>query len=220
MQKRFIPPDKWVVLNYGKRMWSRFAFFVGLLLLVIVAGCSGPTIAGVGSHSKIVAFGDSLTAGYGASEEESYPAILSELLGVEVSNYGISGEDTSTGLERIPEMLADEKPTLVLLCMGGNDMLREQDPSQTKENLDQMISLIRAEGSDVILVGVPKPGLTLSVPKLYKDLAKKHGLPLEAEALRGILKKSSLKSDTIHPNAAGYRVFAEALLETIDKSAR
>ncbi len=201
-------------------MSSRFAVLVVSLFWVFATGCSGPSIADVGSHSKIVAFGDSLTAGYGVSEGESYPAVLSELLGIEVSNYGISGEDTSTGLERLPEMLIDEKPSLVILCMGGNDMLRDQDPSQTQANLDQMITSIKTAGSDVILIGVPKPGLALSIPKLYQELAKKHELPLEDEALRGILKKSSLKSDTIHPNAAGYRVFAEALFETIEKSVR
>lgn len=193
---------------------------VGLLLLAFLcSSCGGPTIAPINSFSKVVAFGDSLTAGFGAKEAESYPAILSDLLGVKVYNYGISGEDTAAGLERLGLMLEDEKPTLVLLCFGGNDMLHGQARSATKANLEQMISRILETGSDVVLIGVPQPGIALAVPDFYEELAETYELPIEVDSLRSILMKPRLKSDRIHPNAAGYRVFAEDLFALIENSA-
>lgn len=199
-------------------MKSAIAVFVitGLLLLL---GCSGgAVIEKVDPDTKIIAVGDSLTAGLGVSENESYPAELSKLLNCEITNFGVNGEDTTAALQRLPAILKKTTPNLVLLCYGGNDMLQKQPRERTKKNLDAMIQLIKETGADIVLIGVPQPGLTLSVPDLYEDLADEYRLPLEQKSIRSILRKPSLKSDMIHPNAAGYKLMADSLHELILKS--
>ncbi|QXD25155.1 arylesterase [Opitutia bacterium ISCC 51] len=199
-------------------MKSAIAVFVitGLLLLL---GCSGgAVIEKVDPDTKIIAVGDSLTAGLGVSENESYPAELSKLLNCEITNFGVNGEDTTAALQRLPAILKKTTPNLVLLCYGGNDMLQKQPRERTKKNLDAMIQLIKETGADIVLIGVPQRGLTLSVPDLYEDLADEYRLPLEQKSIRSILRKPSLKSDMIHPNAAGYKLMADSLHELILKS--
>ena len=199
-------------------MKSAIAVFVitGLLLLL---GCSGgAVIEKVDPDTKIIAVGDSLTAGLGVSENESYPAELSKLLNCEITSFGVNGEDTTAALQRLPAILKKTTPNLVLLCYGGNDMLQKQPRERTKKNLDAMIQLIKETGADIVLIGVPQPGLTLSVPDLYEDLADEYRLPLEQKSIRSILRKPSLKSDMIHPNAAGYKLMADSLHELILKS--
>ncbi|MDQ8201817.1 arylesterase [Pelagicoccus sp. SDUM812003] len=202
-------------------MKSTHTLLSSLLLLVFTlsGGCARhDKIDTVDRSTKILAFGDSLTSGVGAESEYSYPSILSELLNCEIENYGISGEDTTAGLARLPKALEETRPDLVLLCYGGNDMLRKQPTEQTKSNLEKMITLIKAQGADIVLIGVPKPGLTLSVPDLYQDLADQYSLPLEKDSIRRIIQTPSLKSDKVHPNAAGYKVMAESIHQLIIES--
>lgn len=183
---------------------------------VLSAGCGGqPGMQGLSESSVIVAFGDSLTAGLGARKTESYPAALSGILGCPVVNAGVPGEDTTEGLARLPRVLKTERPNLVILCHGGNDMLNGEDERVTKQNLDAMISLIRRAGADVILIGVPRPALVLKVPQFYKDVAQSQGILLDTETLPNILSNPSLKSDTVHPNAAGYKLMAVWVAELI-----
>jgi len=189
-------------------------------LLVFCAGCSKqqPGIRTLSESSVIVAFGDSLTFGFGAGKEESYPVLLSKMLKCRVINAGVSGEVTSSGLRRLPAVLKKARPDLVILCHGGNDMLRKQSQDATIENLSAMISLCQNAGSDVILLGVPRPALILRSAPFYRELATKHNIPLESDSISRILSDSSLKSDQIHPNARGYKQLAEALAALIRKS--
>ncbi len=190
-----------------------------LFVLCVCCGCdSNPRIASLSEPSVVVAFGNSLTFGTGANKDESYPSILSDMIGCRVINAGVPGEVTSSGLGRLRSVLQEEKADLVILCHGGNDILRKQSGNITKQNLDAMISMVRNAGADVILIGVPKPGLRLKVPSLYQELADKHRIPFDSDTLPEILSTSSLKSDHIHPNAAGYRRIAQALVDLIKKS--
>lgn len=198
--------------------WSRLAL---LACLVAAGACRrpAPTIAPISPSTVIVAFGNSLTAGVGAgARSASYPALLQSRLGCRVVNAGVSGEETSAGLKRLPTVLKAQEPDVVILCHGGNDMLGRKNEDALESNLDRMISLARRSGADVILVGVPKPGLTLRVPRLFHELAAKHHIPIEAEALPHILSNRSLKSDLIHANAAGYKYLAKAIQDLILKS--
>ncbi len=111
-----------------------------------------------------------------------------------------------------------EKADLVIICHGGNDMLQKLDESTTTRNLDAMISTARDAGADVILIGVPKPVLPLEVPLFYQELADKHGIPLDSDSIPEILSTPSLKSDDMHPNAAGYRNMAQAIAHLIRES--
>lgn len=198
----------------------RSPFLISIALVsFLLSGCSKPSIPAVTAETIVLAFGDSLTAGYGVSDDESYPTLLQDLLGCEVINAGISGQDTAQGLRRLPEELEEYQPDLVILCMGGNDMLRKYPEAQTQNNLKEMIELIRAAGAEVVLIGVPKPGLLLSVPGFYETIAKEYDLPYDDSLLVHILSKNTLKSDHIHPNEAGYQLMAERIHELIQDAA-
>ncbi|MBT9591489.1 MAG: arylesterase [Thiobacillus sp.] len=189
---------------------SRFIFAVCFALLL--AACErAPTLPRLSPHDIIVAFGDSLTHGTGASEATAYPAVLATLTGRTVINAGVPGDTTSSGLQRLPEVLAEYKPRLVLLCLGGNDMLKRQSAASTENNLRLLVQTIRASGANVVLIGVPEPKLFGGAPDFYTRVAKDMKLPLERDAFNDVLKDNRLKSDPIHANAAGYRQVAERL---------
>ena len=198
---------------------SIFLIFALFFSILFFTGCdSGTSIKPFNQESVVLAFGDSLTHGTGASTGQSYPDVLSELLGRQVINVGIPGEVSASGLKRLPSVLEEYKPTLVILCHGGNDFLRKLDQATTSGSLDAMVTLIRSHGADVVLVGVPKFGFGLQVPELYSQIADKYTIPLQKEILVDLLADNSMKSDVIHPNATGYRLMAEAIYDLINKS--
>ena len=195
-----------------------------LLLLMLVLGVSltacssGTNLPRLAGNAVVLAFGDSLTYGTGAEPAESYPAVLEKLIGRRVVNAGIPGEVTGAGLSRLPEVLEKEKPALMLLCHGGNDLLRRLNQQQAAHNLRAMIRLARERGVFVVLIAVPSPGVSLSPPPMYREIATDLGLPFEDKILATVLADGSLKSDYIHPNAAGYRRMAESLATLLKKS--
>ena len=196
---------------------------MGLLLLAILllGGCdSSPRITALPPGATILAFGDSLTHGTGAPPGQSYPDVLAERLGHPVINAGIPGEVSAAGRARLPQLLSETRPALVILCHGGNDFLRRLDRPATIANLQAMIEACRASGADVVLIGVPELGIMLRPPEFYAELAKQYALPYEGEILSDLLRDRDLKSDTIHPNAAGYRLMANALEQLISQAQR
>lgn len=189
-------------------------FFVALFAVYLLAACDrAPTLPRVGPHDVIVAFGDSLTHGTGASVDAAYPAVLASLTGRTVVNAGVPGDTTASALERLPGVLAEHKPRLVLLCLGGNDMLRKQPAAATEGNLRLLVQTIRESGAEVALIAVPAPRLFGGAPDFYARVADDMQLPLEADVFNRVLKDNRLKADPIHANAAGYRVVAERLAE-------
>jgi len=154
-----------------------------LAIIIICSGCGKPAISKITDTSVIVAFGDSLTYGTGAGKDENYPSVLAGLLDREVINAGIPGEDTTDGLIRLPSVLDKYKPTLVILCHGGNDMLQKQENHRTIKNINAMIDIIKDYDADVILVGVPKPALRLKTAKFYKEIAKQHKIPYQGKII-------------------------------------
>jgi acyl-CoA thioesterase I len=197
-----------------------YQFVACLLLVGLLVGCGDelPPLSPLPPDAVIVAFGDSLTRGSGASGEQAYPARLAERLDRRVINAGVPGELSGQGLARLPDVLAEHRPALVILCHGGNDLLRRQPEAGVAENLRAMIELIREHGAEVVLVGVPKPNLILSVPDFYAELADDYQLPYAGGILPDILGDRALKSDTVHPNAAGYDRLAAALAELIERA--
>lgn len=190
-----------------------------LIAFLLLAACSRvPSLPPLAADATILAFGDSLTAGTGATESESYPAVLARLTGRKVVNAGLPGELSASGLQRLPELLREEHPALLILCHGGNDLLGHLDQRQLAENLRGMLHSAREMGIPALLMAVPSPDFSLKPPALYEELAKEFAVPLDNKVLPHILGKSSLKSDHIHPNAAGYRLMAEALLQLLKKS--
>lgn len=183
------------------------------MLTLWLAGCGNkvPPVARLATTDVVLAFGDSLTYGTGAKAEDSYPVVLGQLIGRTVVRSGVPGEQTAAGLERLPEVLDEYKPRLVIVCLGGNDMLRKGTPANIEANLRKILAEIKSRGLDAMLIGVPTPTLITRPPDFYFNLAKEFAIPYEGEIITSVLYKSDLKSDPIHPNAAGYRKVAEAV---------
>jgi lysophospholipase L1-like esterase len=184
-----------------------------IVLLLLVGGCGGktPKISRLANTDVIVAFGDSLTYGTGAAEQESYPAVLARLIGRDVVRAGVPGEVTAQGLQRLPEVIEEYRPRLMIVCLGGNDMLRRLSVAETRANLRAMISMMKDHGIAVVLIGVPQPALLSSAPEFYTELAQEFAIPYEGDVLKKVLYAAEMKSDAIHPNAKGYRRMAEAV---------
>ncbi|MHB1091709.1 arylesterase [Thiobacillus sp.] len=194
-------------------------YVLALVAVLLLAACGrAPTLPRLSPHDVILAFGDSLTHGTGASEETAYPTVLASLSGHTVINAGVPGDTTATGLQRLPMVLAEHHPRLVLLCLGGNDMLRKLPEATTENNLRLLVQTIRTSGAEVVLIGVPEPKLFGGTPDFYARVAKDMKLPLEDDAFNDVLKDARLKSDPIHANAAGYHQIAERLDEFLRKT--
>lgn len=171
---------------------------------------------------KILAFGDSLTAGYGLDQGQAYPDKLEKKLramgyDVEIVNAGVSGETTTGGLNRL-DWTMKHNPDLVMLALGANDALRFIDPGLTKKNLDQMISKIKAYDADVFLLGMLAPrnigeDFIKRFDTIYPDLAKEYDIPLYPFILEGVATNPDLNlKDGLHPNNKGTEIIADRIL--------
>ncbi len=192
-----------------------------LLLLLLLPGACGPAapkLPPLPEDALVLAFGDSLTFGTGATADTSYPAVLEGLIRRKVIRAGVPGEVSARGLQRLAGALERYRPDLLILCHGGNDILRLKDDRKTAANIRAMVELAQARGVEVVLIGVPKPGLFLSGAEFYERIAEALDVPYAGEILAEVLGSPSLKSDTIHPNAAGYRKLAEAVAALLRKS--
>lgn len=192
-----------------------------LTCIALLCACSDstPRLPQLAENTVMLAFGDSLTYGTGASENQSYPAVLSQLTGRTVINAGLPGEVSAQGVERLPALLDRYRPQLLLLCHGGNDLLRRINTSITRSNIEAMIETARQRNIPVLLIGVPKPGLMfLDTADIYNEIAEKYKLVYEDEILPDVESDHALKSDQIHPNAEGYQRIAAALYQLLTRS--
>ena len=191
-------------------------FWVAALAL---GGCGdAPKFARLAPDAVVLAFGDSLTYGTGAAEADSYPAQLESLIGRKVVRAGVPGEVSAQALARLPAALEEHQPKLLLLCIGGNDFLRNLSQTEAAANVRRMISLAKGKGSDVLLIGAPEKGLLVTPPKFYAELASDLRIPYEGKVIGEVLRSPELKSDPIHPNARGYRLIAERVAALLQKS--
>ncbi len=175
---------------------------------------------------KIVAFGDSLSAGYELPENEGFPKQLEAALkakghNVVVENSSVSGDTSSGGLERLDWSIADGTK-LVILELGANDALRGIDPALTRSNIDQMIQRLKARGIGVVLAGMlapPNMGESYAVPfnAIYPELAASHAITLYPFFMDGVITKPELKlSDGLHPNGKGVARIVAGILPIIE----
>lgn len=176
----------------------------------------------IAKGSLVIALGDSLTYGYGATPDTAYPHILSQLSGWNVKNEGINGNTTADILQRLDGIIA-QKPKLVLLGIGGNDVLRRVPSKTTEDNLNQIISRLKQANIPVILIAEPHLSMSALVGKasdnpIYEPIAKSQQILLFADEWSRILSDKSLKSDEIHANSQGYRQFAENLYQFLQKN--
>ena len=189
---------------------------VAWTLCLVLAGCTPqPELEPLAADAVVLAFGDSLTFGTGAAPGEGYPEVLSGLIGRTVVKAGVPGEVSADGLLRLPALLDREQPALLLLCHGGNDQLQRLDPARLADNLRAMIREARDRNIAVVLIAVPAPGMSLRPLPLYAGIADEFGLAADLETVADILGDRALKSDYIHPNAAGYRRLALAVADLL-----
>lgn len=179
-----------------------------------------------GERPNIVAFGDSLTAGLGVPQDQSYPAQLQRKLDAagyayRVVNSGVSGETTAGGVRRVSWVLKN-KPTIVILELGGNDGLRGLSLQETKANLERIIQQLQQASVTVVLAGMKLPpnygqDYIEGFEALYQALAKQYRLTLIPFFLDGVAASSSLnQADGIHPTGEGYRIIVEKLLPMLE----
>ena len=192
-------------------------FLFSLLLGLLVACSAEPPFQPLSASATVLAFGDSLTAGNGAPQQGSYPAQFSRMINLSVINGGVSGEESHEGRDRLANLLDQYRPELLILCHGGNDLLRKRPLAQLEENLEAMIIMAQQRGIQVLLLGVPSPGIFLSGNKVYETVADNTGVELIPDLIADVLSQPALKSDTIHPNEAGYTEIAETITSELQK---
>lgn len=194
-------------------------YLLGLTLLTCVAcGESAPKMNRLTDDATILAFGDSLTYGTGAAAGQDYPSVLAQLTGHPVINTGIPGEISQQGLQRLPQLLDEHQPALLILMHGGNDILRKLPAEQTRANLKAMIEAARQRNVQVIMLGVPKFALLqLRSAEFYAELAEAEAVNIDLDSLPEILSHNELKADTVHPNGQGYRQLAENIAALLRK---
>ena len=193
----------------------RFMQISALLAAALTACSKTAPHAALPAGSTILALGDSLTAGYGADAEAAYPAVLAGFTGWQIINGGVSGNTSAQALARLPALMR-RQPQLVLVSIGGNDFLRKVPEADTRSNIRQIVQQIKAAGVPAVLVAVPyfTTGALfgrLSEHPMYEELAAELNVPLFKGAWAEVLGDKKLKSDQIHANAQGYRVFAEKM---------
>ncbi|WP_051694531.1 arylesterase [Desulfohalovibrio reitneri] len=180
---------------------------------------------------RILALGDSLTAGYGLPEKDAFPTVLQKLLreeGVpaEITNAGVSGDTSAGGRARVDWLLQGEEYDLALVALGANDALRGLSPERLRENLSAIVETLQAGGIRVVLAGMKAPRnlgpeYEQRFNAVYPDLAEKYGLALHPFLLEKVAADPALnQGDGIHPNAEGARVIANDLLPLIKREAR
>ena len=195
------------------------ATFKGLLVACLLL--SVPTAQAGDSSPVILAFGDSLTAGFGVPENQSYPAQLQVTLKQngyphQVVNGGVSGDTTAGGVRRI-SWLMKHNPKIVILGLGANDGLRGQSLEEMESNLERIIAVCRGSAAQVLLAGMkipPNYGDEYSVgfEKVYERLAEKYELPLIPFLLEGIAaKREHTQPDGLHPLGSGYTIVTETV---------
>ena len=167
--------------------------------------------------TTIIALGDSLTAGYGATPEEAYPSRLSAMLEVPIVNAGVNGETSEGALERLDRDVLQRDPRIVIVGLGGNDYLRGVSIKATEANLRAIVSRTRDAGAMVVLLGFRFPSLQANYGAMFERVAEEEKCLFVPDLLDGILSDPALRSDAIHPNARGYAIMAERIAKPMSK---
>ena len=196
-----------------------FIFIAGL-----IPACGKETrLSAIPPGKTVLAFGDSVTFGTGASAGEDWPSLLAQASGWRVINAGVPGDTAEAATGRIQAVLDEHQPALVILELGGNDFLRRRPQKAVKDDLRRIIQTIRQSGPQIVLIAVPELSLLSVVARkpsdapIYSELAKEEKIPLISDVFADILAHPELCADQIHPNAKGYQQMASSLHTRLKK---
>ena len=232
-----------------KRSWSKIAVMGAGLLALAACGDAAeeaapppgeiaadgspalPAVPVMGPERKIIAFGDSLFAGYGLDPRDSYPeklenALRAKGINADVINAGVSGDTTAAGLNRLEFTLAaqDTPPALFILELGGNDLLRGVSPEESRSNLEKMLTILKERNVPVLLMGMRSPPnvgpeYQARFDAMYRELAEEYDAALIPFWLEDIYRDPSLfQSDRIHPTAEGIERLVASTLGDVEEA--
>lgn len=195
-------------------------FVLLVAAIVVIAACTAKTKEqALPAGSQVL--GDSLTQGAGVTREQAWPDLLAGKTGWVVVNGGVNGDTSEQALQRLPGLLEQYNPVLVLVTLGGNDMLRHIPEQQTIANLERILTLIKAHEAKAVLLATPIPSpmravfQNLSAPDFYRKLAETQHVPLIEDAIADVLSDPKLKGDALHPNAEGHARLAEKIFKEL-----
>jgi lysophospholipase L1-like esterase len=199
--------------------WHRLAMVLGAVVLVL-GGLwllrPGPEVANPHPWGEsIVCFGDSLTAGTGAPSGMSYPEQLERLLGEPVINAGRPGDTTASALARLDDDVLALRPRLVLITLGGNDLMQGTPADEAMTRLETIVRRIHRQGALAVVGGLDPPLLDKGYGSAYDELARQTRCVLIDDILQDVLGRQDLMSDQIHPNADGYAIVARRFEQAI-----
>ncbi len=197
-------------------------FFLLAAALALLTACGGKAKEeALPAGSQVVALGDSITAGFGVAAGEAWPELLANRTGWVVVNGGVSGDTSGGALQRLPALLEEYKPVLVLVALGGNDMLRRLPEEETVANLGKILAMVKAHEAKPVLLATPKPSAmgavfqSLSAADFYRRVAEEQQVPLIEDAIAEVLSDPQLKGDPLHPNAAGHAQLAQKIFDAL-----
>jgi acyl-CoA hydrolase len=203
----------------------RCGIFLRVILLaaiVFTAACDSKVKEEViPQGSRVLALGDSLTEGAGVTSEEAWPNLLASRTGWAVINGGVSGDTSAGALRRLPGLLDEHNPVLVLVELGGNDMLRRVPQEETVANLVQILAMIKAHGAKPVLLATPRPSVTgavfqnLSAADFYQQIADEQHVPVIEDAIAEVLSDPQMKGDPLHPNVAGHAILSRKIFDAL-----
>lgn len=196
------------------KIWPRIGWCAALFPLLLVA-CGSPLPPNIDSHgSTIVCLGDSITAGVGRGTAPAFPADLSRLLKIPVVNAGVPGDTAEQGLARLDSVLARD-PWLVIIELGGNDLLRHVPAKSTEEALRRIVSRVLAAHAVPLLIEIRSPLGAHRYAAMFKRIAAAYDAPLIADALPDLERQLRFKSDAVHLNGKGYEKLAEVVAKRV-----
>ena len=185
-------------------------FFIYLCFLFMVTSCANTNQLKI---SSIVCFGDSLTKGYGSTEEKTYPYYLQQLTNIPVINKGVNGNTSKDGLNRIDDILKEQN-ALVIVEFGANDFFQQIPLNETKKNIEQIVDKLQKAGDTIVIVSTEDKQLK-DYHNMLKNIAKERKILFIDGILNEIWNNRSFFSDDIHPNSIGYKLVAEKIYKNI-----
>jgi len=186
-----------------------------IILMLFMTGCQQPIANRDSIGTTVVCFGDSLTAGYGASAGHDYPSLLGQKINLPVINAGVSGNTTADALQRLDSDVLTHNPKIVIITLGGNDYFHQMPEADTLANMEKIMERIKEHGAMVVWAEVQVGILGDPYIDDFRALANREHILLIPNILTGIIDRPEYKYDQIHPNDEGYKVMSDRIYQHI-----